>query len=82
LLAACDTGVKKIPLQHGVMLGEHWDDCGWVFGALAFMDGRHIRGHQHVKFSKSVSDRSTIEAGNDLATLAVRLTIKETSKNP
>jgi len=46
------------------------------------MDGRRVRGHQHVKFSKSVSDRSTIEAGNDLATLAVPSTIKETSKNP
>jgi hypothetical protein len=39
-LAARDAGVEKVPLQHGVMLGEHGDDHGWVFRALALVNGR------------------------------------------
>src|SRR5215831_17208724 len=48
------------------MLGEHRDDHSRVFRALAFMNGRRVRGHQHVELSKSVSDGSALEDRNDL----------------
>jgi hypothetical protein len=41
-LAPCDAGVKKVPLQHGVMLSEHRDDHGGIFRALALVDSRNI----------------------------------------
>src|SRR5271166_873071 len=53
------------------MLGEHRDDYSWVFRALAFMNGRCVCGHQHVEFSKSVSDRSAVEARDDLTRIGI-----------
>jgi hypothetical protein len=44
--ATCHASVEKVPLQHGVMLGEHRDDHGRVFRSLAFVDGRGIGWHQ------------------------------------
>src|ERR1700738_2715435 len=55
------------------MLGEHRDDHSWVFRALAFMNGRRVRRHQHIEFSKCVSDRSAVEARNDLTRVGVNL---------
>src|SRR5204862_7367651 len=70
-LAACDAGVEEVPLQHGVVLREDWDDHGSVFRALALVDGRRIGRHQHVKFSKSISNGPTIKARNDLTSIGV-----------
>src|SRR5215467_4811089 len=67
LLAAGDAGVKKVPLQHRVMLRHHWDDHGLVFRTLAFVDGRGIRGHQHVEFAKPVGHSSAVKRGGELA---------------
>ena len=49
-LAACDASVEQVSLEHRVMLSEHWDDHRWIFGALAFVNGRRVSGHQHVEF--------------------------------
>src|SRR6516225_6052355 len=55
------------------MLGEHRDDHSRVFRALAFMNGRRVRGHQHVELSKSVSDGSALEDRNDLTRSGIDL---------
>ena len=47
------------------------DDHGGIFRALAFVNGRGIGRYQHVEFAKSVSDGSTVKAGNDLACIGV-----------
>jgi hypothetical protein len=70
-LAACDASVEQVSLQHRVMLSEHWDDHRWIFGALAFVNGRRVSGHQHVEFAKAVSDGSAVKAGSDLACIGV-----------
>jgi hypothetical protein len=41
-----DAGVKQVPLQHGVVLGQNGDDDGGVFGALTFVNGRGVCRHQ------------------------------------
>ena len=69
--ATCHASVEKVPLQHGVVLGEHRDDHGRVFRSLAFVDGRGVSWHQHVEFTKSISDGSTVKARNDLACIGV-----------
>jgi hypothetical protein len=51
-LAARDAGIEQVPLQHGVMLVEHRDDHGGIFRTLAFVDGRGVGGHQHVKLAQ------------------------------
>jgi hypothetical protein len=66
LLAARDAGIEQVPLQHGVMLGEHRDDHGGIFRTLAFVDGRSVSEHQRVELAKSVCDRPTIKAGYEL----------------
>ena len=35
------------------------------------MNGRRVCGHQHVEFSKSVSNRSAVKARNYLATIGI-----------
>src|SRR6202048_1659289 len=35
------------------------------------MNGRRVRGYQHVEFSKSVSDRSAVEARYDLTRVGI-----------
>src|SRR6476661_8343772 len=37
LLAARDAGIEQVPLQHGVMLGQHRDDHARIFRTLAFV---------------------------------------------
>ena len=43
-LVARDSGVKKVALEHGIVLRQHRDDHGGVFGALALVDRRRIGG--------------------------------------
>jgi hypothetical protein len=62
-LAAGNAGIQQIALQHGVVLGHDRDLDGWIFGALALMDGRGIGRHQGVEFAKAVGDRTPIETG-------------------
>src|SRR6478752_3270658 len=69
--AARDAGIEQVPLQHGVMLGEHRDDHGGIFRALAFVDGRSVGGHQHVELAKSVCDGPAIKARNELNRVGV-----------
>src|SRR5262249_23360854 len=67
LLASGNAGVEKVPLQHGVMLSEYWDDHGGIFRPLAFVNGRRVRRHQRIEFTESVRDGPAIEANNYLA---------------
>src|SRR5262249_40691951 len=71
--ASGNAGVEKIPLQHGVMLGEHWDYHRGIFGSLALVNGHRVGRHQHVQFAEPISDAPPIEADNDLARLGVNL---------
>src|SRR6478736_4101309 len=73
LLAARDTHIEQVPLQHGVMLGEHRDDHGGIFRTLALVDGRSVGGHQHVELAKSVCDGPAIKAGNELARIGINV---------
>src|SRR5262249_3261980 len=66
-------GVEKIPLQHGVVLGEHGDYHRGIFGSLALVNGRRVGRHQHVQFAEFISDGPVIEAHNDLARLGVHI---------
>ena len=70
-LAAGDAGIKQVPLQHGVMLGEDGDHDCRIFGALTLVNGRRIGRHQGIEFAKAVGDGAAIEAGNQLAGIRV-----------
>src|SRR6516165_4419200 len=59
--------LEKIPLQHGVMLGEHRDYHGGIFRSLALVNGRRVGRHQHVQLTESISEGPAIEAHSDLA---------------
>jgi hypothetical protein len=71
LLAARDAGIEQVPLQHGVMLGEHRDNHGGIFRTLAFVDGRSVAG---TSMSSSpnpcVTDRPS-KFGNELARIGI-----------
>jgi hypothetical protein len=70
-LAACDAGVEQVPLQHGVVLGQHRDDDRGILGPLALVDGRGIGRHQRVEFPKSVGDGTAVEAGGEFAGIGI-----------
>src|SRR5208337_601019 len=66
-LAAGDAGVEKVPLQHGVVLGQDWDNHGGILGALAFVDGGGVGRNQRVEFAKPVGHRSAVKIGDEFA---------------
>jgi hypothetical protein len=68
-LAPGHPGVEQIALEHCGVLRQHGDHDGRVFGALALVNGRRIGRHQGVELDKSVGDRATVEAGDELAAM-------------
>src|SRR5688500_15648148 len=55
------------------MLGHDRDHNGGVFRSLAFVDRRSISWHEGVELAKSVSNRSTVKAGGELAVIQIYL---------
>src|SRR5580704_5622295 len=53
------------------MLSAERDHNGWVFRALALMDGRRIGQHQLIQLAKAIIDVAAVEIDAELAFLDV-----------
>src|SRR5258707_3915763 len=71
LLAAGDTGVEQVPLQHRIMLSHDWNYRGRVFRALALVNGRRIGRYQGVEFTESIGDGLGVEARGEFTGVGI-----------
>src|SRR6266496_1051819 len=72
-LTAGNAGIEQVALQHGVVLRHDRDHNGWIFRALALMDGRGVGRHQGVEFAKAIGDRASVEPGDELAVIRLNV---------
>ncbi len=68
-LTAGNAGIEQITLQHRVMLRHDGDHHGWVFRALALMDGRRVGRYQGAKVAEAIGDRTPVEPGDEFAVI-------------
>src|SRR5579862_3509701 len=66
MLTSCNAGVEQVSLQHGIVLGQHWDDHRRILRTLALVAGCRVGRYQRVQFVKSIGDGAASEARDDL----------------
>src|ERR1700680_63090 len=66
-LAAGDTGVKQIALQHHIVLCRDRNDDSGKFRALRFMNRRRVSEDDLVEFTERIGDRPAVESDRHLA---------------
>ena len=62
LPSSCNGSVKKISLQHNIVLGQHRDDDGGKLRALRFVHGDRIRKNNFVQIDEIKDNLSSVKS--------------------